>query len=422
MQSTREFLVKVFQDSLSQLQAQKLIWEHQDKIISFTCHHPAPLLLAVGKAAADMSQALAGSIKKFHPLSFVTRVYAPLAGAEQSSDLQTILAGHPLPNEQSFLAATRALHAVATVDAATPIILAISGGASAAWCAPVQNLSRDEVVSTWKQAMRLGLDIKTLNLLRRSLSAIKGGGLLRAAGHKKFLNLALLDVVDGRPEDLGSGPGVCAENDDARQWQKINPALKNFSPRVRDFLRQLQIQPVQHQSAMANASWLVLADPSTLRSKTLQQIEQGRSDLIVDKTLWQLQGAVEQQAEKISSWLCQARPGQLAVLSGENEIALPDAAGHGGRAQHLALSVLQKMRSCRRDWSLISVASDGRDGNSRAAGAFVDEQSLKKYSAAQCQTALKRAESADLFAGQLEQIVTGATGTNLCDLLVAWAR
>lgn len=422
MQSTREFLTQLFCSTVDKLYPSNLPLQQQDMLKTFLAGRSAPLLLAVGKAAEGMAAGIVHTVDNFHPLSFVTTVYAPVNTQKQLVPLRHIQAGHPLPNENSVLAAKQALEAVASVDEETPILLAISGGASSAWCLPAPGLSRDDVMMAWRMAMQLGLDIKTLNLVRRSLSSIKGGGLLRVASKNLFLNLAMLDVVDGRPQDLGSGPAVCGLGDDSEQWQKLAELTKYFSPQVQKLLQQASKKNNGPRAWHRPVQWQVLADPGTLRKTALQQLQQGPYRLKIDSTFQELQGPVETQAVKIADWLRQAVSGQVLVLSGECEMALPKKSGHGGRAQHLALSVMQKMRDCRRQWSLLSVASDGVDGNSVAAGALVDEKSRDKYSWAQCQAALEHASSGDLFAGHDEQIVSGATGTNLCDLLIAWAR
>lgn len=418
--ATREFLRRLFLGVLAEIDPERLV-EAQSKALQQFCQGlPPPLVLAVGKAAVGMALGVFQAIGPPDPRSFVTALDAP-AWAEKKlaqRGFGFISASHPWPNLNSQRAAQQALAALTQVSPQTPVILAISGGTSAAWCAPKAGLTLDALSSAWALGFAQGWEIKTLNTLRRGLSQIKGGGLLRAAGSRPLAHLALMDVVDGEAQDLGSGPGVLPGPTSPHALAAIRQVWPLFSPEVQALLQEQERQALVAQRVQNPGPWWSLGDPSLLRDCALGLLQSQAPDLWVDPTQMTLGGDVLIQAEAISRWLRAAQPQQALVLSGETQVPVPSTAGQGGRAQHLALAIMQQLKDFAGPWSLLSVASDGQDGNSGAAGAVVDETLVQSCDFSALERALAAADSAAFLRRHDAQIHTGSTGTNLTDLCV----
>src|SRR5690606_2802077 len=155
------------------------------------------LVLAVGKAALSMLDA---ARSRFPGVPWLAT--PPAAGGAG----EVLPGSHPLPDERSVLAANRALEAARRLEAGDLLLLLVSGGGSALWCAP-SCLDLDAKRRLTVHLQRAGADIGELNTVRRHLSLIKGGGLL-AATKARVLSLLLSDVPGDAPWDVASGPGV----------------------------------------------------------------------------------------------------------------------------------------------------------------------------------------------------------------------
>src|SRR5690606_17984169 len=172
------------------------------------------LVLAVGKAALSMLDAARSRFPGVPWLA--TPPAAGGAGARSAPPGGDGTAGgaagevlpgtHPLPDERSVLAANRALEAARRLEAGDLLLLLVSGGGSALWCAP-SCLDLDAKRRLTVHLQRAGADIGELNTVRRHLSLIKGGGLL-AATKARVLSLLLSDVPGDAPWDVASRPGV----------------------------------------------------------------------------------------------------------------------------------------------------------------------------------------------------------------------
>jgi len=387
--------------------------------IDEVCQGRPPLLLAVGKAAPAMAGALAADLPALAPGSLVTAV---TDAGQMARALRVVSGDHPLPGLASAHAAHAALAALASTAAATPILLALSGGASAAWCAPAADLKVDEVAAATRVLMQRGATIQQLNCVRRHLSAIQGGWLAAHAAPRPLLTLALVDIVDGAPHDVGSGPGVGdpTSHSDALAVVDALTARTDLPPAIVHHLMRgadgaLPANPQPDDPALVAARFFAIATPATLRDVLRETAVELGLPLEVDRAL--ISGRVEPLADALANWVRGARSGQMRGLVGEITLTLPAHPGRGGRAHHLALAVAARLRDLNRHWALIAVGSDGLDGNSGAAGTCIDDALVARIDDSTLEQALTSADSATLLAKLGAQIVTGPTGTNLTDVI-----
>jgi len=116
---------------------------------------------------------------------------------------------HPTPTEESCRTAQRALELAANVDAASCLVLLVSGGASAMMALPAEGITLAEKIATVKVMLSRGIPIEKMNAVRKHLSAVKGGWL--GAHARACCTLAISDVIGPAEDDLsviGSGPGA----------------------------------------------------------------------------------------------------------------------------------------------------------------------------------------------------------------------
>jgi glycerate 2-kinase len=168
-------------------------------------------LLAAGKAALGMATELAPRLspKLYDALAIVPSLAD--AGQAAPSDtsratIRIIVAAHPLPDASSQRAAEAALEIARHAGSGDLLVFALSGGASSLMAAPAAPVTLADKIAISAALLGSGASIRELNIVRRHLSAIKGGGLLRACGGARVSSLILSDVAHNDLAAIGSGP------------------------------------------------------------------------------------------------------------------------------------------------------------------------------------------------------------------------
>jgi glycerate 2-kinase len=164
-------------------------------------------VLAAGKAALGMTLAIQRRIgSRIGETLVIAPAPMPVHAPEQ---LRVITGAHPLPDESSEIAGRAALKFVTRSKAGELILFLLSGGASALMVVPAAGIRLTEKVAVSAALMRAGASITELNAVRKHLSAIKGGGLVRELHpDARIVSLILSDVPGNDPATIGSGPAV----------------------------------------------------------------------------------------------------------------------------------------------------------------------------------------------------------------------
>lgn len=302
------------------------------------------LVLGLGKVAAEMCEGARGSAGA---ILVVPRDAPAPPGA-------TVLhGGHPLPDQGSLQAGEALLAAAAALKPQDAVLLLISGGGSALAEAPRPGLSLDEVRAVNLALLRSGAPIEEMNCVRSHLSRLKGGGLARAmhrAGVTRARALVAVDVPLGGVAAVSSGPAAADRTTcgDALALAR-KYALPEAATRVQETLKPGEPADFVEHEAICD-----------LRSPALEAARSGFTALESP-----VRGTVEEFAERLS-----ALHGTFAA-SGELEVRVPPGAPAGGRDQHLALLISQKLRG-EPGASFLAAGTDGRDGPTDSAGATVD--------------------------------------------------
>lgn len=369
------------------------------------------LLLAVGKAAGAMLDgAYAWAARPGWSALAVTKDGHPVPAWAEAR-----WAAHPLPDARSLSAAEELLTRVAALPAGAGLLLLLSGGASSLLCAPRPPLSWEEKRAISHALLSRGAPIQSLNAVRRALSRLKGGGLLRAAPQATCAALLLSDVVGGAPRDIGSGP----------LWP--DPA---DAPRALAVLAQYQLlgslpgalqEELQHPAALAPSPppHLVLGDRRCLlQGASAALAAEGILVQVLDEALT---GPVDAMIARFQAAPCGAGPRALLAV-GEPTLDVRGD-GLGGRAQHAALLMARALAG-QRGVSFLALASDGTDGPTTAAGGLVDGDTWDAISRAGLDPAeaLSRFDSYHALGAAGARLDLGPSGTNVNDLYLLWRR
>ncbi len=361
-------------------------------------------VIAIGKAADAM---LAGAMESLGAqLSRALLISKPgfISQATHADSRITCLhGGHPLPDAHSLAAGEQLL---AFIDAATPehhLLFLLSGGCSSL----VEVLRADVDLATLQRVnhwlLGSGLDIVSINLVRRALSTIKGGRLAQRLGKHAATALLISDVPGDAPDVIGSGL-LCSPRTATSGmpplpgWLRrlVNAALPTAPNGV----------PVEHRVV------------ATLDMALAAAAERGRAQGHPAQVMAErLSGTAQSVAAAIAGYLSGAQPG-VYLWGGETSVVLPERPGRGGRNQHLALSAALALADC--PVLLLAAGTDGNDGTTDAAGAIIDGGTAKRIAARglDAEARLRAADAGSCLAASGDLLETGPTGTNVMDMVI----
>ena len=351
-------------------------------------------LIAIGKASIAMSRGAARRLNQ------PTGVCVSLAPDRVPEGIELVIGDHPIPGDGSFHAGRRVLEVAERAPG--KIIALVSGGGSAMCEHPITGVTREFIREVNEVLVSSGASIAQTNLVRRHLSAIKGGGLTVAA-EKAIETYVISDVCGADPSVIASGPTIPAAADPEAAISVMVENGIDVPSSVRDAIRDSS-----HVNGRAGPVH-VIADGHTA-AKAIA--ESAISNDIPASVIGGWLGGPLTTA--LDEFMMQSGPG-LTIATGEPELAVAGG-GRGGRNTHAALLAAQMLAGT--DLVFAAFATDGADGNSSSAGAIVDGVTISR--GGDPRAALERYDSAGYLRATGDLVETGPTGTNVSDLWVLW--
>ncbi|MGZ6243510.1 MAG: glycerate kinase type-2 family protein [Candidatus Binataceae bacterium] len=395
-------------------------------------------LLAAGKAALGMATALAARLgpKVHDALAIIPS--PPAAGGSgtqiASSDIanetiRVIAAAHPLPDASSERAGAAALEFASRAGPGDLLLLALSGGASALMAAPADPVTLADKIAINAALLGSGASIRELNVVRRHISAIKGGGLLRACGGARVLSLILSDVARNDLATIASGPTAADPTSftDAvgvlkrrRLWGRAPEAIRERLERGAAGEIAETLKP--DDPLLARVDNLVIGDNGIAVEAAAAAA--AAAGYTVDR--WrELYGEADDLGRALSAHLsaiASSAGAHVCVVAGGEPVVTIRGRGRGGRAQQAALAMALELTRLGREHRILALfaGTDGIDGPTEAAGAFVSPRTAERAREAgfDAAAALARNDAYPLFAGLGDLLITGPTGTNVSDIFI----
>ena len=316
------------------------------------------------------------------------------------------------------------------------VIFLLSGGGSALLCAPHAWLSLQTKVAITRALSSRGAGIEELNTVRRALSRVKGGGLARRCSAGVLVTLVISDVLGDPLEMIGSGPTVLEPPPDpmlaASLLERYAPG--EFPEVVSKLLEHESQGLVMSMPARTSAHLFVLANNFTAVEAAARQAERlGYRTQSESRT--KPEGTAQNVGADLALDLLRMEHRSAWITGGEPTVVLPDVSirGQGGRNQHLVLSAastilrdprltdfVPSFQESGESMALVSGGTDGEDGSTQAAGAWIDTSWLRQSSGniEAINEALRRCDSYGFFESTGNLLETGPTHTNVCDLRV----
>jgi glycerate 2-kinase len=384
--------------------------------------------IAFGKASAAMAGSLAGVLAPDFPLDGI--LVTPAEPARKLPGWKTFAGGHPSPNQGSFAAGQAILQRLARCDTRSLVFFLISGGGSSMVEQPLDPAwTLADFRALHAALVTCGAPIEEINVVRKHVSATKGGRLAAAAPHSMKLTLAVSDVPPGEESALASGPTLPDPStvEDAERIAREYRLLEKFSAplRVAFEKRGLPETPKAKHPAFADAHFMRILGEHELLHAAHHACEGEGYVCICDATTnnWPVPKAAEHLLALLDSHKRDNPGKRVAVLAG-GELSSPVTGdGLGGRNSAFVLACVPRIAG--KPVTVLSAGTDGIDGNSPAAGAVADGETLARATAAGMPPPQKfsvRSDAYNFFAQLADAVMTGATGNNLRDLRILFCE
>ncbi len=333
-------------------------------------------------------------------------------------------AGVNEPSPEGVLGSEQILRLVESLSADDLCVTLISGGGSALLPLPTGEITLDDKLAVTRFLSAAGANIEELNTVRKQLSGIKGGGLARACRAGQLIALVISDVL-GDPLDLiASGPTVQSDASPARALEvleRYNARAGGISERV---FRALDAPRERPRAATCTVTNRVIGNNGTaVAAATGKAIQLGYAT----ESTWaeKPEGPAEDVGRNLANHACamRHRPGRNCLVSGGEptvKLAPAERRGLGGRNQQLVLAAAERLDKHAGGILILSGGTDGEDGPTDAAGAFVDEAMLDEARrlGLACGDYLRRNDAYHWFEPLGGLVKTGPTDTNVCDVRV----
>ena len=381
--------------------------------------------IAIGKAAHAM---LRGFAQVLPDIRFTGVASAPTPPKDPLPGISYFVGGHPLPNEQSLLAARAALELLQGCTQNSLAVFLLSGGGSALMELPLDpRQSLEDVRSLNQILVTCGASIDEINAVRKHASATKGGRLTVAAAKATKLTFAISDVPQGKESALASGPTIADPATIADVFSVLDhyDIREKLPPSLRDWFASptLPETPKKNNPAFANSHFFPLLTSHDLFHAAHHAAESEGFITWCDNSTddWPLERAAQFLLGQLEE-LRWANPGQRVALISDGEISSAvTGQGIGGRNSAFVLACVEKITG--QPIAVLSAGTDGIDGNSPAAGAVADGNSLSRAreQGLSPRDFFTRSDSFSFFQRLDDAITTGPTGNNLRDLRVLLA-
>ncbi|MCS7134161.1 MAG: glycerate kinase [Candidatus Caldarchaeum sp.] len=384
------------------------------------------VVLAVGKAAASMAEATLKVLGE-KPVRGVVVVPHQTKISPKLKSLETIYAGHPVPDQNSVKAGETLLENARKTGESSFAIILVSGGSSALAAVPAEGITLEDKQAVTKALINAGATIHELNTVRKHLSLLKGGWLAKNL-RCKSVSLILSDVVGDRLDVIGSGPTV----PDPTTYREALQILQKYRIQApANVVKRLEKgvageypeTPKPGDPAFHKITNVVIgrnADAVKAAAKELRKRKY--------KTVALTSGLVGEAREAAKLFAAIARdiifngiphrPPTAVVAGGETTVTV-EGTGVGGRNQELVLAAAIYMHDIR-NFVFASIGTDGIDGVTDAAGALCTEKTYENAlgMGLQPEKFLKNNDSHNFFKKAGGLVKTGPTGTNVGDLTI----
>jgi len=363
------------------------------------------VVIAIGKAAWNMAKATQQTLNQQIDAGLIITKYEHARGPIDGFEI--VEAGHPIPDGNSVLGASKAIALVENLSEEDHVIFLVSGGGSALFEKPMPGIMLEDIMDITEQLLGCGADIVEINTVRKHLSGVKGGKFALHCKKASIFAIVLSDVIGDRLDAIASGPAY----PDGSTSEEALKIINKYDLTVTDEM--LKVLSIETPKEITNCETVITGSVSALCDAASESAKAlGYQPIILSSTL-------DCEAKEAGKFLAAiAREIHSMIVGGETVVRIIGK-GMGGRNQELALSAALGIEGL--EGTLIfSVGSDGTDGPTDAAGGMVDGTTAMKIRATgmEPEVYLDNNDSYHALQASGDLIMTGSTGTNVNDLIV----
>jgi glycerate 2-kinase len=385
------------------------------------------LLIGAGKASFAMSKAVAEILDDKTLSGAIIVKYLPEdSSALSKKGIQVLEGEHPKPGLKSVESTREIVRMVRETGPKGLIIFTLSGGASALLTSPREGIDLQDMQNITGLLLESGANIGEINTLRKHLDEVKGGGLARMTQPAEMLVLILSDVIGSPLDVIGSGPATGDPGSFAQAWkilekyQLVEQAPASVVKIFRDGMAGRIPETIKPEDPILAKVNQVLVGSN---EQSVRAAREAAEDLNFETTI--LTTALVGEAREVGAELaqelavkCRVTNKPFCLLAGGETTVTIRGSGIGGRNLELALGAVEGMAACP-GGALISLATDGDDGPSGAAGAVVTGETLGRAEVLglEPRVYLEKNDSLAFFEKAGGLLVTRPTGTNVNDMV-----
>ena len=372
------------------------------------------IVLGAGKAAASMAREFENNYEGPIEGLVITRY----GHSTKTKFVKVIEAAHPEPDANGLLASKRIFNIATNSSEKDHVVFLISGGASSLLTLPLNGISFEEKQRINKELLISGAPIDEMNIVRRSLSQLKGGRLAKAIFPAQLTTYMISDIPGDDPAYIGSGPTIQANGSN----QDSIAILENYKIAISDKIKKIIYKNTLPQ--LIKSPQYMLANPiMALKSAARVAEKEGYIPIILSDSLEgeaKIEGkkmaelAIKISNEKKYKNISLSKP--ILLLSGGETTVKVTGNGKGGRNTEFMLSMAISLDKAK-NISALAVDTDGIDGIEDNAGAYISDETLKKaiFKKVNPQTYLNKNDSYSFFKKINDLIFTSPTLTNVND-------
>ena len=327
-------------------------------------------------------------------------------------------ASHPVPDKNGIKASQKVISILQNASLEDTLVILISGGSSALLPAPVNGLRLQDKVEINQLLLNSDLSISEINLIRQTMSILKGGGFTTIANPVPIHSFILSDVIGDDLKVIGSGPTVSPIGNIKQSYKLL--LKKNLYSKL-SFKLQNYFRSENQKLFKPN-----ILSKNILIGNNKQSVEAMAKMANAEVISYPIIGNVQTATETIFKEISARREKKYVALAfgGETTVEVLGN-GIGGRNQELALRIADKLHSenLRGRWWFLSGGTDGQDGPTKAAGGIVDQDTILRlnYNNIGIKNYLDNNDSNNALKVAEDLLITGSTGTNVADLqLFLW--
>lgn len=361
-------------------------------------------VFSIGKAAVPMADAAQSVFGERIKNGLLVTKYSHI-GSFFSKYFDMVEAAHPISDNNSILAAEKALMIAENLGEGDALLVLLSGGGSALLEKSVVSAEIQRDIT--KKLLARGAEIDEINAIRRRISLVKGGKLAAAAYPAKVYTVALSDVLSNDKSVIASGITV-KESLPKDEFMKI---ANKYLP---EYIEIFKTTVSDEEIKINDGGYFFAGDINSLCSAAEKRAKELGYN--VADSFRALTGEASDNAARLIAKALKQSGKNAYVYGGETTVTLKGG-GLGGRNQEMALRAAIELKG-KDNIVFASVGSDGTDGPTDAAGGIADGDTYRKMKekGIDPEAELKNNNSYYALGAADALIVTGPTGTNVNDL------